>query len=151
MRRHAQTRRGVATITAVLLTGYLALALAMTASLLAQELRRTAQQRTRAQLRQLLLAGGALAQERLSADAANRTQDLASTLPAVLTDAGARLTVSLRPGAAPERCVATVVAGLGHQAAEEHLVLSRESGVWRIVEAQVVQQRTSTTRGRSGG
>jgi type II secretory pathway component PulK len=150
MRRHAHKGRGVATITAVLLTGYLALALAMTASLLAQELRRTNQQRTHAQLRQLLLAGAALAQERLADDPASRTQDLAPTLPAALVEAGARLTVALRPGDAPDHCLATVVAGLGPQDAEERLVLARESGVWMTLDAQIVQQKAHAARAPSG-
>jgi hypothetical protein len=150
MRRHAHTRRGFATFTAVLMVGLVGMALAMTASLFAQEARRTAQQRTGAQLRQLLLAGGAWAQDRLAGDPVSRTEDLAPTLPGGLADLGAWLTIRLRPGDAADRCVATVVVGYDRRVAEQRIVLAREAGVWRIVAAQVVGQRAQGAGDRSG-
>ena len=149
MRQHARTRRGFATVTAVLMTALVSMALALTAHLYAQEARRTMQQRTHAQLRQLLLAGGTLAQDQLAGDPLNRKQDLAPTLPAGLVESAGWLTIGLRPGDAADRCVATVVAGFGNQVAEQRLVLAREAGVWRIAEAQVVRQSTKTARDRT--
>jgi hypothetical protein len=136
----------VATITAVLMLVLVSTALGLAANLFAQEARRTAQQRAGAQLRQLLLAGGAIAQNQIANDPSTRNADLSAALPAALASSGAWLTIALRPGDTGDRWLATVSAGVGHQAAEQRLVVGQVVGGWRIVEAQVMRQTSKSTR-----
>jgi hypothetical protein len=145
--RNAVPTRGLAIVAAVVLIGLTAVAFVALASLVRHDVRRTAQTRGEAQLRQLLLAGERAA----AASLATPGQGMQSVpLPAALSAEGASL--SFTPGdPADETRTVDVDAAYAGFRASQRLKYQRQNGKWLLVRADLLQalgSSTSTTAGR---
>ncbi len=135
-RRHRPRRGGFATVVALFLVGLVAAALTtVTADLLADG-RRTRSAVTEAQLRQLLLAGGAEAAARSARWPAGgpAAESWSAALPAELASAGYAVRAEARPTPAGSAVVVVTATGLGHRATER-VQFAPVDGRWRATAA----------------
>jgi hypothetical protein len=86
-----------------------------------------------AQLRQLLTAGTAFAQTRISPDSSGR---FSVTLPDALTQDSAKLTVDIHADSSGNK-IAEVDASLPHHRLSQQLTFSSQNGVWQITQANL--------------
>ena len=129
--------RGFATLMAIILIGMVAVALTVMTALFTQQARRTRIVRTDAQLRQLLLAGGASVEERsLTWQADVAEQQWSVALPANPISDGAALSIHLAP--TDRGAEATVEAKLGGRTARQTLSLTRTESKWQVSAARLV-------------
>lgn len=132
--RQAQQSRAFATFTAVMTVALVGVALATLGTMFAWQARRTQQAASDAQLRQLLLAGGAAAASRLQAEPG--PIDVTLTPPG-LEDATVRVDVSSSGASA----TATIEARLGAGVARQTLAFERGDGGWRVAAARLERPR----------
>ena len=120
-------RRGVAAATAVTMLALVGVTLAAMGSLFAAEARRTRDATAEAQLRQLLLAGAAVATQRIPL-----TAEATVELPPSLAADGARLVV--RPMKAPDAnaVVIEVDAAVADRQMTQTLRYAQRDGRWQV-------------------
>lgn len=116
------TRRGVASITAIVMIGLVGVALAGAAAMFSAQSKRTRDEATEAQLRQLLTAGAIAAVDAIDVK-----------LPPELSNDGAKLTIQRKT----EGDLATVEmsASLRGREMRQTLRLTRSSEKWNITDA----------------
>ncbi len=128
---------GFAMILALILLALTAMALSALTQLAAEDFRRTREARIDAQLRQLLMAGAADAQQeagRWPAEAVKSAWEVA--LPAEVGERLGRVSVSVsREGDGVARVV--VVGQLEGRSMRQTVVMSRVDGRWRVSDAQL--------------
>jgi hypothetical protein len=122
----ARNRSGFAAIFSISLIILVGATLAIMGSYFAAEAKRSAAQQSEAQLRQLVIAGGAVALERAEKPA--HTDEVA--LPPALKADGASLTVHVS-GEGDQRG-ATIVATIGPRRLEQTLQLNRSGERWHV-------------------
>jgi Tfp pilus assembly protein PilN len=122
--------RGAVLWMAIILLAVVAVVIAATMGVLRSDARRTGDEVTGAQLRQLLLAGQASAIAELSQT--NTLHDRPVRLPADLHDASLAIKVE---SAAADRVAATVQAKLAATKREQSLVYTHQNGGWRLESA----------------
>ncbi|HEX8525087.1 MAG TPA: hypothetical protein VF669_22740 [Tepidisphaeraceae bacterium] len=122
------SRSGFALFIAVTLLGLVAVTLVILATLVAADARKTRSAVTEAQLRQLLLAGEAIAQTRLSSGA---TVQGDVELPAELKTSGAKLTIT---GDAPKTRIEAQCAG---KPAVQEIAFIKSGDAWTITSVQL--------------
>lgn len=138
MKRRSTNCAGFAAVTSIVLLGLVALALTAIASLTALEARRTHAEASRAQLRQLLLAGAADVQAHsLKWGDAAPTEDWRVSLPSDLSGDHALLACHCAAGAADGEARVTVDAALERDHASQVLQLRHDNGHWRIASAEL--------------
>ena len=126
-------RRGSAALTAVTLIGLVGVMIAALASLFAAEARRTRDAAAEAQLRQLLVAGAWVANERVRG--ASPVTESSIELPASLTADGARVTLAAAPAPDANTVLINVNAALGEREMSQSLRFVRRDAQWRLAEA----------------
>ena len=128
--------RGFATLMAIILIGMVGVALAVMSALFAHEAKRTRQTRGEAQLRQMLLAGAASVDERLSSwQAEVPEQKWAVALPKGLADDGAAVSVQVsQQGLTLKVAIEGQLEGRNGQ---QTLTVVRADGRWRIAAARL--------------
>ena len=131
VRRHPN--HGVAIVAAVVLIGLTGFAFVALASLVRHDVRRTAQARAEAQLRQLLLAGESAVRSSLDAPPQGVR---AVTLPAELSSDGAKLSFTFGDAAGKVRSVDVDAAYMG-LGASQRLTYQRREGHWVVVRAEL--------------
>lgn len=126
-------RHGFATFAAVVLISILAMALLALTLLFQADTRRSMRHGGEAQLRQLLVAGGAAAVRAVSADQSiTGTHEL--PVPDALEDAA--VVIEFQPGS-PDVLRATVTARIGTRQAVEALTFMRHDTGWVLRDAQL--------------
>lgn len=135
--------RGFATVAAVVLIGMASVAFLGMAALARHELVRTRRAAADAQLRQLLLAGQAASDARLSADAAPTPGAVVIELPAVLAEPGGRLTIHVQRGDSTDARRVEVLAAAEGWTASQSLNYTRDGARWRLAGAELSPSRYS--------
>ena len=133
MRSATKHRAGFAMITAIMLLSLTAMTITLLGVTLANQARRTQSATEEAQLRQLLTAGTAFVQTRISSDASGR---FSVALPDALKQDSAELTVDISADSAGEK-IAQVDASISHHHLSQQLTFSSQNGVWRITKASL--------------
>jgi hypothetical protein len=122
-------------LTALAMLGLAGMAMVTMASHFASEARRTMDSQIQTQLRQLLVAGGIAARQRIESPAATADHAWYLPLPTDLADQQATLTVKLTTGA--RDATATVGARVGGKAAQQTLRFARDGNRWQLVDARL--------------
>jgi hypothetical protein len=130
-------RRGFAIIIAIGLMGLVAAALALLATMMAADTRRTSSAVTEAQLRQLLVAGAAVAQRDIQGIVAAGEKGRAITLPEPLSQPGGKLTLTAKSSG--DRAEVEVLAAYERRHAAQMLTFERKDGAWQMVSARLEQ------------
>ena len=142
MRRLPRRRRGFVTIIALFMVGLVAAALVTLAAAGASDARRTRSAAVTAQLRQLLLAGGADAAAHAAAwPPVVPAASWATPLPADLTAQTYTVTSDVRPDGDAAVDVTVTAAGQGRRAVQ-HLRWNRRNGSWRLVGVRLGESNT---------
>jgi hypothetical protein len=119
-----KTRRGFATMSAVLMISLLAASLATLGTLFSDQLRRTRKLAVQAQMRQLLIAGAIATSARVrDMPSPQRASWTIEPPPAAIDDA--RIRVEVEPQGQGERVVARIEARLGEASRTQTLVFAR--------------------------
>jgi hypothetical protein len=133
MRSTTKHRSGFAMITAIMLLSLTAMTITLLGATLFNQARRTQIVGEDAQLRQLLIAGTAFAQTRVSSDSSGR---VSVAIPDSLRQESAKLTVDIRDGSGGSK-IAEVGASLPHHQLSEQLTFSSQNGVWQLTDANL--------------
>ena len=131
--KHAKRQSGFAMITAIALMSLSAMTLTLLGSTIFNQSRRTQMVCEDAQLRQFLIAGATFA---LSHIQQNSTGEFSIPLPEISADHSAQLTVQINP-ISPSRITADIEASIPHHRLDQHLIFTRENGVWQISQARL--------------
>lgn len=127
--------RGFALVAAIMLVGIVGMVLAVMATLVASEGRRTSSVRQETQLRQLLLAGAVSAPERVSRwDGAGGEERWSVALPVAMTADGAEVSSRMTSVAGGVRQV-EVEAKLGRHRMVQVLRFAPAAGGWQLQSA----------------
>lgn len=129
-------RNGLVTIVALFILGLVTAALAVVARSAAVEARRTRAAQTSAQLRQLLLAGGADVAARSGGWGDAPPGPWSTPLPSEL--AGYTLASLAAPGAAPGTVEVTVTAEGGGRRAAQRMTWARQGDRWHLVDTALL-------------
>ena len=126
-----RNRRGFATLIVLFLVGLVTATLAVVSTSLVIDARRTRSAATQAELRQLLLAGGAEVMARSLAwgEVAPPAGTWAVGLPPALAGYSASVHV---PNGSAETAVATVTASGGGRRASQQIKLTHSAGQWQV-------------------
>ncbi len=133
MRSATKHRPGFAMITAIMLLSLTAMTITLLGVTIANQARRTQFAGEDAQLRQLLTAGTAFAQTRISSDSSGR---FFVVLPDALKQDSAELTVDIHADSAGNK-IAEVDASLPRHRLSQQLTFSSQNGVWQITNANL--------------
>jgi hypothetical protein len=138
-------RPAFAALTAIFALAAVGVAVAILAGLMAMENRRTHEQVTGAQLRQLLLAGTAAAQGQLNQSTAPIAPWNAA-LPPALADRGASVRITLEPAVEADRRQANITARCADRWAEQTVLLARAPGGWEVRDARLLRANAPAPR-----
>lgn len=133
----APIRKGVATLTVMLVLVVVALAMTTLARHVSDEARHSMDQSAAAQLEQMLMAGTYDAKLHLNSSAGmNASQSWATDLPSNLTELGGKLQITVIT-TDTEQTMFQVVAHLGKRSSSQSIHFQRRNGRWELVDAQL--------------
>ena len=128
-------RPAFAMVTAIVLTGIIALTLAALGSAFVIQSRRTLALAEEAQLRQLLLAGALEAKSRLATSAVDRNISIA--LPDELRDRGASLRLQPEANPAAGQAIIRIDAAFPRHRMSQRISFAQTNGRWQITAAEL--------------
>lgn len=133
-----RSRRGIATVTTIVLLSIAAVTVTILATTFAMDVRRTQAVAEEAQLSELLHVGALVGMEKLNGNGNLRDQKSTVSLPAGLKGYEVQLSYEV---VKPRQSVALMIrASHGGRYVEERVVCRQDAGVWRVARVEEIKQ-----------